>query len=56
MVFTGDARKLLETFVTYATRECNEDIADAMYYDRDALRIRARLLQEQLEADREEER
>ena len=35
MVFTGDARKLLETFT---------------------LRIRARLLQEQLEADREEER
>lgn len=51
---TGDARKLLETFIEYATRENNQDIADALYYDEQALRIRAELLKEQLEQQEEE--
>ena len=55
MKITGDARKVLNTFIEYATRENNEDVADAMYYDRDELRRRALELRRQLEeADREE--
>ena len=29
-MITGDARKVLDTFIQYATRECNEDLADAL--------------------------
>lgn len=47
---TGDARKLLDTFIEYATRESNEDVADAMWYDRDEMRRRALELQRQLDA------
>lgn len=50
-MITGDARKVLDTFIDYATRECNEDLADAMWYDRDELRRRAQLLREQVERD-----
>ena len=50
MVITGDARKVLETFLQYATAEDNTDIADAMYYDPDELRRRALILQEAIEA------
>ncbi len=51
MKITGDARKLLETFIMYATRENNQSLADAMYYDEQALRIRAELLKEQIESE-----
>jgi hypothetical protein len=54
MKITGDARKLLDTFVMYATRECNEDLAAALWYDPQALRIRAEILKEQMEAEEEE--
>jgi len=47
---TGDARKLLDTFIEYATRASNEDVADAMWYDRDEMRRRAFELQRQLDA------
>ena len=50
-MITGDARKVLDTFIEYATRECNEDLADAMWYERDELRRRAQLLREQVEAE-----
>lgn len=54
MRITGDARKLLDLFIEYATRECNDDLAAALWYDEQALRIRAELLKEQVEAiDRE---
>lgn len=46
---SGDARKVLDTFIEYATRECNEDVADAMYYDPDEMRRRALELKRQLE-------
>ena len=54
MKITGDARKVLDTFIEYATRENNEGVADAMYYVPDELRRRARELKRQLEEmDRE---
>ncbi len=55
MRITGDAKKLLGTFIMYATREDNKDLADALYYDEDALRIRAEILKEQLEQMEAEE-
>ncbi len=51
MKITGDARKLIDTFIMYATREDNQELADALYYDEQALRIRAELLKEQIEAE-----
>lgn len=53
MKITGDAKKLLDTFIMYATREDNKDLADALYYDDQALRIRAEILKDQLEAEEE---
>lgn len=54
MKITGDARKVLDTFIEYATRENNEGVADAMYYDPDELRRRTLELKRQMEeADRE---
>ena len=46
---TGDARKVLDTFIEYATRYTNDGIADAMYYDPDEMRRRTLELQKQLE-------
>jgi len=54
MKITGDARKLLDTFIMYATRENNQALADALYYDEQALRIRAEILKEQVEAEEED--
>ena len=45
----GDARGLLDVFIERATRETNESIADALFYDPDAMRRRALELQRQLE-------
>lgn len=45
----GDALKLLELFIDYALSPSTADgVADALYYDRDELQRRARLLKEQL--------
>jgi len=49
MAITGDARKVLDTFIDYATRETNDGIADAMYYDPDELRRRALELKRQVD-------
>lgn len=49
MKLYGDGLKVLETFIDYATRADNYDIADAMYYDSDELRRRALELKRQLE-------
>ena len=38
---SGEARKLLDTFIEYATRYTNDGIADALYYDPDEMRRRA---------------
>ncbi|MGM9631140.1 hypothetical protein [Butyricicoccus sp.] len=46
---SGDARKLLDTFIEYASRHTNDSIADSMYYDPDEMRRRALELQKQLE-------
>lgn len=46
---SGDARKLLDTFIEYASRHTNDSIADAMYYDTDEMRRRALELQKQVE-------
>ncbi len=51
MKIIGDARKLIDTFIQYATQEDNRELADALYYDEQALRVRAEALKEQLEAD-----
>lgn len=46
----GDALKLLEDFVYYALSPSTADeVADALYYNRDELRRRAILLKEQIE-------
>lgn len=50
MTITGDGRKVLETFIQYATAADNQEIADVMYYESDELRRRALELQRQLEA------
>lgn len=49
-IITGDALKLLEQFVEYATnpRTCVA-LADAMYYDYEAFYRRAKQLKSQLE-------
>lgn len=49
MKIYGDALKVLETFMDYATRADNFDIADAMYYEPDELRRRVLELKRQLE-------
>ena len=46
---SGEARKLLDTFIEYATRYTNDGIADALYYDPDEMRRRALELQKQLD-------
>lgn len=46
---SGDARKLLDTFIEYASRHTNDSIADSMYYDPDEMRRRALELQKQVE-------
>lgn len=46
---SGDARKLLDTFIEYASRHTNDSIADSMYYAPDEMRRRALELQKQLE-------
>ena len=47
---TGDALKLLEQFVEYATNPNTcEALADAMYYDHEAFYRRAKQLKSQLE-------
>lgn len=47
---TGDALKLLEQFVEYATNPNTcVALADAMYYDREAFYRRAKQLKSQLE-------
>lgn len=44
----GDALKLLEDFIRYATQpNTSQGVADAMYYDPDALLQRAKQLQRQ---------
>lgn len=46
----GDALKLLEQFVYYATNhKTAEALADAMYYDHEAFYRRAKQLKSQLE-------
>ena len=50
MKLYGDGLKVLETFIDYATRDDNYDVADAMYYEPDELRRRALELKRQLEA------
>jgi len=49
MAITGDARKVLDTFIDYATRNDNRDVADALYYDPDELRRRALELKRQVD-------
>lgn len=47
---TGDALKLMEQFVEYATNpKTRGELADAMYYDREVFYYRAKLLKLQLE-------
>ncbi|HWP50768.1 MAG TPA: hypothetical protein VN626_03615 [Clostridia bacterium] len=47
---TGDALKLLEQFVYYATNpNTSGRLADAMYYDHEGFHRRAKLLKSQLE-------
>ena len=43
---SGDGLKLLETFLDYATQADNKELADAMFYDTDTLRERAKIIQE----------
>jgi hypothetical protein len=53
---TGDARKLLDTFIQYTTGNQLEDVADAMYYQPEEMLRRALELREQLnELDAEAE-
>ena len=42
----GDALRLLEHFIYYATGEHSNDLADAMFYNRQGFLARARLLEE----------
>ena len=42
---SGDGLKLLETFLDYATRADNKELADAMFYDTDTLRERAKMIE-----------
>jgi hypothetical protein len=44
----GDALRLLEHFVYYATGEHSKDLADAMFYSELAFLSRARLLEKAL--------
>ncbi|MEA5136446.1 MAG: hypothetical protein VB035_09970 [Candidatus Fimivivens sp.] len=47
---TGDALKLLEQFVEYATNpNTSGGLSDAMYYDREEFYRRSKLLKSQLE-------
>ncbi|WMJ83379.1 hypothetical protein ACS3UN_09915 [Oscillospiraceae bacterium LTW-04] len=49
-IITGDALKLLEQFVEYATNPNTcVALADAMYYDHEAFYRRAKQLKSQLE-------
>lgn len=50
MTITGDGRRLLDTFITYALQAntCG-DLADAMYYELDEMQRRARDLSRQLD-------
>ena len=48
---SGDGLKLLETFLDYATRAENKELADAMFYDTDTLRERAKTIQESVITD-----
>ena len=41
----GDALRLLEHFIHYATGEYSNDLADAMFYNRQGFLSRARLLE-----------
>lgn len=45
---SGDGLKLLETFLDYATRADNKELADAMFYDTDTLRERAKMIEESI--------
>lgn len=45
---SGDGLKLLETFLDYATRADNRELADAMFYDTDTLRERAKMIEESI--------
>ena len=50
LTITGDALKLLEQFIEYATNPNTcEALADAMYYDHEAFYRRAKLLKSQME-------
>ena len=52
---SGDGLKLLETFLDSATQADNKELADAMFYDTDTLRERAKIIQESVINDADQQ-